>query len=98
MIVAVDSHLSRGPRPCQSEISSIKAQFATVISLEGLSEDEKEAKELAELNKRKLHADLSLVEKTLKSYPFTKWSARIALGISIVLAVIEIVKLFKKSS
>jgi protein tyrosine phosphatase (PTP) superfamily phosphohydrolase (DUF442 family) len=46
MIVAVDSHLSRGPRPCQSEISSIKAQFATVISLEGLSEDEKEAKEL----------------------------------------------------
>lgn len=65
---------------------------------EEIAKEEKEAKELAELNKRKLNADLSLVEKTLKSYPFTKWSARIALLISIFLLVIEILKLFKRGS
>ena len=35
---------------------------------------------------RKLKVDIVNAEQTLKSYPFTKWSARIALVISIILS------------
>jgi len=53
-------------------------------------------KDIEQLNRKKLSVDVKLAEATLKSYPFTKWSARIAFVISIVLAGIEIYRAFKK--
>jgi protein tyrosine phosphatase (PTP) superfamily phosphohydrolase (DUF442 family) len=46
MYTQVDSSLWRGPRPTSNDLATIKAQFATVISLEGLDEDAKELLEL----------------------------------------------------
>ena len=46
MYTQVDSSLWRGPRPTSSDLATIKAQFATVVSLEGQDEDAKELLEL----------------------------------------------------
>jgi len=48
--------------------------------------------EIASLEKRKLILDVDAAEKFQRSYPFTKWSAYIALGISIILLLLEIAK------
>jgi hypothetical protein len=47
VITQVDDFLWRGPRPKPEDYARIKAQFKSVISLEGLAEDEKEMVELA---------------------------------------------------
>ena len=47
MISPVDLGVYRGPRPQSGDMSVIKAQFASVISLEGIEEDKKEIVELA---------------------------------------------------
>jgi hypothetical protein len=67
---------------------------------EGLEKERKEAEEqaeLAELNKKKLKLDIKVGEQVVKSYPFTRKAAWTGLIISIILAGIEIYKLFKKS-
>lgn len=46
MNTQVDSSVWRGARPTADNLAAIKAQFATVISLEGLDEDAKELLEL----------------------------------------------------
>lgn len=46
MITQVDEFVWRGPRPAPADFPQIHAQFQTVISLEGLEEDKKEAAEL----------------------------------------------------
>src|SRR5579864_3086095 len=43
----VDSVLWRGPRPQAVDFATIKEQFKSVISLEGMAEDEQEMVELA---------------------------------------------------
>lgn len=72
-----------------------------VSTLEGLAaqkKDNQEKEELAELNKKKIILDIKATEQVVKSYPFTKRAALAGLIISIILAVIEIIKLFKKMS
>jgi tyrosine-protein phosphatase SIW14 len=46
MITQVDNLLWRGPRPQPTDYAAIKAQFKSIISLEGLDEDKKEMAEL----------------------------------------------------
>ena len=47
MITPVDSVLWRGPRPDSGNFSEVRKRFLTVVSLEGLEEDWREARELA---------------------------------------------------
>ena len=46
MITQVNASLWRGPRPQPADYATIKAQFKSVISLEGEDEDQKEVVEL----------------------------------------------------
>jgi hypothetical protein len=46
MITFVGNGVSRGPRPEPADFAAIKAEFATVLSLEGADEDVKEILEL----------------------------------------------------
>lgn len=46
MISHVDASLYRGPRPLPSEYGEIQQSFSSVLSLEGMAEDEKEMAEL----------------------------------------------------
>ena len=52
--------------------------------------ERQERNEDANLNRRKLKVDVENAEQTLKSYPFTKWSARIAFCISILVFYLQI--------
>jgi hypothetical protein len=42
------------------------------------------------LEMEKLETDLDLAKKTQKDYPYTKWMARIAFAVSLVLAIVEL--------
>jgi hypothetical protein len=52
--------------------------------------ERKKRNEDADLNRRKLKVDVENAEQTLKSYPFTKWSARVAFCISIIVFYLQI--------
>lgn len=47
MLTKLDAFVWRGSRPRTADFAAIKAQFATVISLEGSKEDKKESDELS---------------------------------------------------
>lgn len=65
----------------------------TKLKAEALKlKEEKAEKELLEF--RKLKAETELSEMSLKDYKTTKWLARIGFGISVILALVEIVRLF----
>jgi tyrosine-protein phosphatase SIW14 len=64
MISQVDEYVWRGPRPTAQELPSIAAKFKTVLSLEGIAEDAKEAKELPGL--------------VLVSQPISTWEIYVA--------------------
>ena len=65
-----------------------KAYFEREAERKRIEQEEKA------LERRKAEVDLNLAERTLKDYPWTKWAARIAFIISIILAAFELLRVF----
>ena len=63
---------------------------------QALNQKLKEQEKREKLNDKKTKVDLKLAEETLKEFPRTKWFARIAFGISIILIIKEIINFFSK--
>lgn len=56
--------------------------------------EENEAEERRNRERRKEDLDMDLAEKTLKDYWWTKWAARIAFILSVVLGLVELLRVF----
>jgi tyrosine-protein phosphatase SIW14 len=65
MISLVSGSLWRGPRPQPTDYATVKAHFATVISLEGVEEDRKEAVELSPVR---------VISMPISDWPDIYWS------------------------